>query len=786
MDTTITKNEVCLKRNGIITRISSPAHGILHIVASKNENLSSDTSIVAGCVKESRIPLDVKKTGSNIEIAGFGGTLRIDEQQSMQLLNGQGESIITEPVDARSFAEVPVFATRFNPENGFRMIKTIDGERMMPNDYEHYFDRHEYQIRVDFQFRDGEKIYGLGCHEEDEFNYRGKEQFLIQANMKIAMPILYSSLRYALLFDCESYMIFRDTDEGSYMWGDCASVIDYYICFHDDFGEILKNIRYLTGKASMLPKWSFGYIQSKERYLNSDELMETAREYRRRDIPIDCIVQDWKSWEDDQWGQKTFDKNRYGDLSLLTNELHDLGVRIIVSIWPNMALTCKDNQEMLAQNYLLADGSTYDAFNINARKTYYRQAFDGIYQHGIDGWWSDNTEPFSEVDWSGEEKKKPKERYADLSNHAKKFMDATKTNAYSLEHSKSLYYGQRSIGTCKRVINLTRSCYPGQQRYGTVCWSGDISAKYSVLKSSVTNALNFVITGHPYFTFDIGGFFTGNTECFHRWSNNTTAPKPWFWDGDYETGVQDYGYRELYVRWLQAAAFMPMFRSHGTDTPREIWQFGESGEMFYDAIASFIRLRYHLLPYLYSIAGQVHHYDRNIIYPLFFAFMDDPLTYDLSTQFMFGPSIMICPVYEAMYYRPGSIPIPDHPKTIDAYLPKGTDWYDYWTGERYHGGIWISAQADITRIPIYVRAGAILPVCNAHVKNVDDATVDEIVVYRGEDGDFDLYEDEGDGYAYENGEYQFYHLHYSNTTGAMTNTDIPYKIRYIGEQICSF
>jgi alpha-D-xyloside xylohydrolase len=337
----------------------------------------------------------------------------------------------------------------------------------------------------------------------------------------------------------------------------------------------------------------------------------------------------------------------------------------MVSIWPNMSPGCKNQKEMKENDCLLADDQTYDSFKESARKLYWKQAQEGLFSHGIDSWWCDSTEPFN-AEWEGSVKPQPWQRINLNLGEMKKYIDPAEVNAYSLLHSLGIYEGQRSVTSEKRVVNLTRSSGPSQQRYGTITWSGDIEARWSRLRKQIAEGLNFVVTGNPRWTFDIGAFFV----------------KPgvkWFWDGQYPNGNKDLGYRELYTRWFQTGVFLPMCRSHGTDTAREIWNFGKPGEMFYDTIKFFTELRYRMLPYIYSLAALEVFQNYTMFRSLVFDFRQDKVTHNISDQFMFGPSLMVCPVLEPMYYGINSIELKDRQKTRLVYLPEGKDWYDFWT-----------------------------------------------------------------------------------------------------------
>jgi alpha-D-xyloside xylohydrolase len=617
--------------------------------------------------------------------------------------------------------------------------KYIDGLRMEVAGVGQLVDRQAYHTKVEFEWADDEALYGLGSHEEGMFNLRGQHQYLYQHNMKVAIPVLMSSRGYGVFFDCTSLMSFHDDESGSYVWSDVDEELDYYFMVGPEFDDIVGELRLLTGDAPMLPKWAFGYIQSKERYATQAELVDVAREYRARQLPLDCVVLDWKSWTGDLWGQKSLDPARFPDPARMTEELHRLDVRLMVSVWPAMRPGGEDWREFFEAGQLLGNGATYDAFDAAARARYWDQAERGLFSFGIDGWWTDCTEPF-EADWLGPVKPDPLERMRMNTAEAKRYLDPETINAYSLLHSEGLYTGQRSTSSSKRVLNLTRSGYPGQQRYGTVVWSGDVTATWETLRRQIAEGLNFCATGLPYWTTDVGAFFVAK------------RPDAWFWAGDYDDGAQDLGYRELFVRWFQYAAWLPMFRAHGTDTPREIWRFGEPGEPTYEALVAALRLRYRLLPYIYSLAGWTTQRHYTMLRSLLFEFRGDPAVHGLGDEFMFGPAFLVAPVYEPMWWGPGSRPLEGVPRERSVYLPDGSDWYDFWTGQRLEGGTWLRADAPLERIPVFVRAGSIVPMgpVRQHAGDLPDAPL-EIHVYAGRDGTFSLYEDEGDGYAYESG-----------------------------------
>ncbi len=614
-------------------------------------------------------------------------------------------------------------------------------------------ERHAFHTRLELVFDPGEALYGLGSHEEGILNYRGRHQLLYQQNLKISLPVLLSTRGYGLLVDSCSLGAFHDDQYGSYFWTEVDDEMDFYFLYGPQFDTLVASLRGLTGAAGLLPRWAFGYIQSKERYVSQSELLEVVGEYRRRKIPLDAIVQDWQYWPGDLWGDKHFDPERFPDPAALCRQLHELNVRLMVSIWPHLRNDGPDQRELRERGLLLANDSTYNAFDSEARRVYWQQAHDGIFQHGVDAWWCDCSEPF-EADWHGDLKMEPGERLAVNVGEAKRYLAPETINAYSLLHSQGIYEGQRAASRAKRVVNLTRSGYPGQQRYGTICWSGDVSARWETLARQISAGLNFCAAGLPYWTVDIGGFFTDRHDDL------------WFWNGEYARNCQgDKGYRELYTRWFQLGAFLPMLRAHGTDTAREIWQFGKPGDAFYDTLVRFVGLRYQLLPYIYSIARRVAVEGYTLMRLLAFDFRHDPAVYDIADQFMFGPAIMVCPVTTPMYYGPNSTKISDMPKVRSVYLPKGQDWFDFWTGTRLAGGQRVVADAPLEIMPLFVRAGAILPF-GPIIQHADDGLGEplELRIYAGSDGEFTFYEDAGDGYDFEQGAFALTHCRWKDAT----------------------
>lgn len=680
--------------------------------------------------------------------------------------------------ESKTVEEFDAFRTVVNQNTQLEEIQTPDGVKRRIRAADRVFDRKLYHTRLYLSFAEGERLYGLGQAEDGDWDLRHTTQYLHQANRKIALPLLLSGAGYGILLSTRSTAIFHDTNAGSWLYTEADEYLDYYfLAGRPD--AVIRGFRALTGKAVMLPKWAFGYIQSRERYETAQELVDTAAQFRRRGIGLDCLVLDWQSWRGNLWGQKTFDEDRFPDPADMLRRLHEMDVHFMISIWPNMSEDCENYREFAEAGLLLPASEMYDALSEEGRKLYWKQAERGLFVHGTDAWWCDSCEPVT-PEWEKQMKPEPGEMYHEFVEAAGSILPMDQVNAYAMYHARAVWEGQRASmekasmeslsmekgsaakagGPEKRVVNLTRSGWAGSQRYGTILWSGDTGASWETLKKQIPAGLQFVAAGLPYWTLDIGGFFIkGGT--------------PWFWDGRYDETNQDPAYRELYVRWFQYGAFLPVFRSHGTDCPREPWQFGSEGDPFYDAITSAIRLRYRLLPYLYSLAGGIWLEDQTMMRPLYFDFPEDERACGISDEFLLGPALLICPVTDP-------IPAQNGRQTGEAaaegtvlrrvYLPVGTDWYDLYTKKRYEGGREVETVCDISRIPVYVRAGSILPLAAEPGESAAQMDGADLVlqVYPGADGSFTLYEDAGDGYGYEKGEYCLTRITWQEDAGRLS------------------
>jgi alpha-D-xyloside xylohydrolase len=758
-------------------RISFITGAIVRITTTRGRDFLDKPSRIVISQDLGDIPFDLHDDAMNYIVSTQSLTIQINKATgALTYLDIAGKLLVREPErGGRSLTSKPITRNIF-PQNAVIAIEqSTDGARAVATNYETIFDRNAFEAKLELIFSDDEAIFGLGSHEEGYGNLRGRSRDLYQQNMKAVVPHLVSTRGYSILLDCSSLMTFHDDARGATWWADAVDELDFYFIYGGDFAGVMRGYRHLTGSTPLAPKWAFGYVQSKERYVTADEMISIVEEYRRRNIPLDCIVLDWKSWPNGSgWGQKSFDPARFPNPSAFAAKLHELNAKLMASIWPIMTGSCANQRELLDHRLMLGNNSTYNAFSPDARALYWQQASRGLFAHGVDAWWCDCTEPF-EADWYGAIKPSSAKRLRINTEASKLYIDAADINAYSLLHSQGIYAGQRSVTNEKRVLNLTRSSYAGQHRYATVTWNGDICATWDTLRNCIPEGLNFCATGEAYWTVDAGGFFVGNN------------PELWFWRGDYpsgargltpmdalapdpaDTGSTDLGFFELYTRWLQYAAFLPMFRSHGTDIAREIWRFGEQGSPFYDAIAACIRLRYRLLPCIYSLAAAVTAEGLPMTRALALEFPHDRATHKITDQFLFGPSLLVCPVTDPMYYGPNSQPLNNVSKSRSVYLPHGSQWFNFWTNELHEGGQTITADAPLATITLFVRAGSILPM-TAPMQFVDEIPTApyELHVYPGADAYLTLYEDAGDGYGYERGELARIRVEWDDCTRELT------------------
>jgi alpha-D-xyloside xylohydrolase len=506
-----------------------------------------------------------------------------------------------------------------------------------------------FSVRQNFKLTPDEGIYGLGQHQDGYMNYRGRTVKLVQANTQAVTPFLISTVGYGLLWDNYSKTIFADDPQNMSLWSEVADNIDYYFIGGKNMDDAIAGYRDLTGAAPMYGKWAYGYWQSKEHYASRDELLSIAQEYRQRRIPIDGLIQDWNYWGgNSNWSGMFFDEKTYPDPKGMIDILHSENFHVMISIWAGLGRATPIYKDMDQRGYLYppvgwAGFRFFDAYNPAANDLYWQYVSRGLFSQGIDGWWMDSTEPDIVNALTKESEEYEMKRVG--TNYLGSF--ARYLNTYPLLDTESIYQHQRAETDQKRVYILTRSTFAGQQRAAATTWSGDIGANWDVYRRQISAGLNHSMAGIPYWTFDIGAFNIGSYE------------------GVFSNGGTDPAYQEFYTRMFQFGTFCPIFRSHGSETPREIWRFGE----FTNVLVKFDNLRYRLLPYIYSLAWQVTDNGYTIMRGLPMDFPSDKKTYDIDDQFMFGPAIMVCPVTEYMLHRPpeNSIPIsPEHFRTKDG------------------------------------------------------------------------------------------------------------------------
>ena len=563
-----------------------------------------------------------------------------------------------------------------------------------------------------FEFPADEAVYGLGQHPDAPMNYRGAKLHLQQENRIVAVPVLVSSRGYGVLWDSAAVtdVDAGATDKASLSWtSEAADAIDYYFIYGPELDSVVASYRELTGAAPMFAKWTWGFWQCREHYETQKEILGVLAEYRRRHIPLDAVIQDWQYWPKGGWGSHEFDTNRYPDATSMVKQIHDANAHIIISIWARFDLGLANLAELekagaayssVYKNvYPAGQGKWYDPFNPAGRSLYWQFLSKNLFARGFDGWWMDASEAELGGKWG-----EMRDVTTAAGSGAKVF------NAYPLEHTKGVYEGQRAESPDKRAFILTRSAFAGQQRNAAVTWSGDTTGTWEIFRKQIPAGLNFVASGIPYWNTDIGGFF----------ADNPANPK----------------YAELFTRWFQFGTFCPMFRVHGTGYSKELWRFKEDTQ---NILISYDQLRYHLLPYIYSDSWQVTSAGGTMMRPLVMDFRTDANVFNIPDQFMFGPALMACPVMQ-----PGVT-------SRSVYLPKGATWFDFWTGATNAGGQTVTAASPMETMPLFVRAGSILPYGPAIEYATQSVDPMELRVYRGADGAFTLYEDEGDNYNYEKG-----------------------------------
>lgn len=824
---------------------------IFHVLASADENFSTDTSLIALPQKE--VSYQVEEAEDYVRISTASMSARVSfKTGEICFFDADGNTLLQEKKNG---------AKHFDPIE-------VDGTK-------------GYSMRQVFESSEEEALYGLGQHQAHEMNYKGKNEELFQYNTKVSVPFIVSTKNYGLLWDNYSFSRFGDerpyeqinqfklynqkgkegsltatyiddneanhvftvrdestidyenlatiknfpkdfnfnhakiTWEGdiqpeetglfhfllyyagytkiwidgqlkadqwrtawnpsvakfqyqmkegekyhlrlewepdggvSYVglkalspvapedqddiafWSEMGDQIDYYFMKGNNMDGVIKNYRQLTGKAQVMPKWAMGFWQSRERYKTQDELLNTLKEFRKRHIPIDNIVQDWSYWKVDQWGSHEFDSERFPDPEKMIQEVHDNHARIMISVWPKFYLGTEHYNEFNKHGWIYQQaikdsirdwiypghlGSFYDAYNEGARQLFWKQINETLYKKGIDAWWLDATEPDILSNASMEYRKQLMNPTA-LGTSTKYF------NAFALMNAKGIYEGQRKENPNDRVFILTRSGFAGMQHFGAVTWSGDIGTCWEDMKAQIPAGINFCLSGLPYWTMDIGGFSV--QKRFENAKEGSEDMEEW---------------RELNTRWYQFGAFVPLFRVHGQFPNREIYNLAPENHPAYQSMLYYNKLRYRLMPYIYSLTGAVYHDDYTIMRGLAMDFPDDRRVQNIGDQYLFGPSLMVCPVYN---YKD---------RERDVYFPNHGGWYNFYSGEYIAGGQKLNVRAPYERMPLFVREGSILPV-GPEIEYTTEKKADHIklYVYTGANATFKLYEDEGTNYNYEDG-----------------------------------
>ena len=644
----------------------------------------------------------------------------------------------------------------------------------------------EFEVSQSFFLDKDEAIYGLGTIQNGKMNRRGEKKRMEQTNLEDFQNVLQSIKGWGLYWENYSPTVFEDNAEGMSFTSEAGQGVDYYFMYGGSADGVIAQMRHLSGDVPMFPLWTYGFWQSKERYKSAKETESIVDQYRAHNVPLDGIFQDWQYWGSNYlWNAMDFLAEDFSNGKQMIQNVHKKHAHFMISIWASFGPMTLQFRELEKKGLLLpietwpqsgishvwppimkfpSGVRVYDAFHPEARAIYWKY-LKILFDYGTDAWWMDSTDP----DFFN-----PKE--SDYNHKVYGGTWRSQRNAFPLATVRGIYQSQRKEAEKKRVFIMTRSSFAGQQHYGSNMWSGDVNSSWDMLRKQVPAGLSFTLTGNPNFNTDIGGFFCG--------SYNTRGK---------ESAPKNPQFQELYVRWMQYGLFCHVFRSHGTEAPREIWQFGKKGEPIYDAIEKQIRLRYRLIPYLYSTAWQVTNNNDSYMRPLFADFAPDKQVWNMTDEFMFGRSILAAPILKAQYTEEkiirtdamtgwnsqtatdgtsaGAIDF-TATKSAVKYLPKGAQWYDFWTGKQYKGGQNVTLETSIDRVPMFVRAGSILPL-GPEMQYVGEKSWDnlELRIYPGANGEFVLYEDEGDNYNYEKGVFSTITFQWNDRSHTLTIGD---------------
>lgn len=605
---------------------------------------------------------------------------------------------------------------------------------------------YSYEVRQAFMLDAEEPIYGLGQQQDGLMNQRNQKLFLRQQNTRICIPFFQSVKGYGVYWDNYSPTMFTDNPQELSFTSEVGACSDYYFMYGGTLDGVVSQVRELTGQAPLFPLWTMGFWQCRERYKSQDELLEVVHKYRDLEIPLDGIIQDWQYWgTNGNWNSMSFDNPDFPEPKKMIDEVHRNNAHLMISIWASFGMRTPQYKAMEPKGMLydivtwpMDSVKPYDAFNPEAREIYWSH-LSKLFDLGIDAWWTDCTEP---------DHFNIKESDFDLQTYLGSFRKVR--NAFPLQSNKGVYEHQRAVTSDKRVFMMSRSSFMGQQRYAASSWSGDVDGCWENFRKQIPAGLNFSLCGIPYWNSDIGGF------------------SPW----KYPNGLTDPAYHELQVRWFQFGTFCPIMRSHNTGFPSEIYQFGSKGDWAYDAQVKYVNLRYRLLPYIYSTCWDITDRGGSMMRALVMDFPQDSKVHNLDNEYLFGKSILVAPVTDSLYTArtpSGTVVNMDAIKRWPVYLPQGCDWYDFWTMEKYSGGKTIQKEVPIDIIPLYIKAGTILPMGPA-VQYSSEKKWDnlELRIYPGQDADFILYEDELDNYNYEKGQYSTIHFVWNDATRQLT------------------
>lgn len=643
-------------------------------------------------------------------------------------------------------------------------------------------DKDAYKVNVTYQLDKDEPIYGLGTLQDGKLNRRGTTVKLMeQSNLEDYQYVVQSVKGWGIYWDNYSRAKFQDDKNGMSMTAEVGDAVDYYFMYGGSADGVNSCMRQLTGDVPMMPLWTFGYFQSKERYKSAHEVLNVVKQYRNLGVPLDCIVQDWQYWGSNYtWNAMDFLADDYADGKRMIDEVHKQNAKLMISIWASFGPMTKAYNELKRKGLLFnfqtwpqsalgywpprmdypSGVRCYDVYSEEARDIYWKH-LKTLFDYGVDAWWMDSTDPdyFNSTD-------------SDYEHITGMGSWRSVRNAFPLCTVKGVYGNQRKTSNDKRVFIMTRSAFAGQQHYGSNMWSGDVASTWDMLRKQIAAGLNFTMTGDPNFNTDIGGFFCGS------YNNHGSGSAP----GNPQ-------YQELYVRWMQYGLFCPVFRSHGTDAPREIWQFGKKGQPIYDAIEKTINLRYRLIPYLYSTAWQVTSHNQSYLRALVYDYPSDKNVWNRADEFLFGQSVLALPITHPQYtgekiqkenamsgwnkkniaQTSNSVVDFTTPKSTEKYLPEGNDWYDFFTGKKYQGGKTVRLTTTIDHVPMMVKEGSIIPL-GPVMQYTGEKKWDnlEILVYPGRNAEFTLYEDEGDNYNYERGLYTTITFHWNDAIRQLT------------------